>query len=107
MSESREEILQTKVDHLRKLIRRINYESNQSYKELENENMRLRDELQQKQLAYTVLDQNCERFQQAINYWRKMYDEEDEEQQKQQKHKTNNKQSLLKNSVNTVVKVQN
>ena len=79
-SREREQELQTKVDNLRKLIRRINYESNQSYNELEQENIKLREELQQMKLAYSVLDQNCERFQQAINYWKFMYEEEKEEQ---------------------------
>ena len=68
--------LKAKIEDLRKLIRRINYESNLSYKDLEQENMRLRDQLQQMRLAYSVLDQNCERFQRAINYWRYMYEEE-------------------------------
>lgn len=102
MSDSREEELQTKVDHLRKLIRRINYESNQSYKELEQENMKLREELQQMKLAYSVLDQNCERFQKAINYWKFMYEEEDQEQEQQRQNKTIIVQSPLENRVDAV-----
>jgi hypothetical protein len=80
MIQEREIELQTKIEDLRKLIRRINYESNKNYLELEQENIRLRDELQQMRLAYSVLDQNCERFQKAINYWRFMYEEEEEEE---------------------------
>ena len=77
MSESNERHLQTKVDDLRKLIRRINYESNLTFRNLEQENIRLREELQQMRLAYSVLDQNCERFQRAIHYWQYMYEEDD------------------------------
>ena len=76
MSQSREDQLQMKVNGLRELIRRINYESNLTFRKLQKENMELREQLQQMKLAYSVLDQNCERFQKAINYWRFMYEEE-------------------------------
>jgi SMC interacting uncharacterized protein involved in chromosome segregation len=79
MSQTREDQLQTKINDLRNLIRRINYESNLTFKKLQEENMNLREELQQMKLAYSVLDQNCERFQKAINYWKYIYEEEKEE----------------------------
>ena len=76
MGPEREAELQNKIKDLRKLIRRINYESNRNFRELEQENIRLRDQLQKVKLAYSVLDRNCERFQKAINYWKFMYEEE-------------------------------
>lgn len=71
--------LKNKVEELRKLVKRINFENNLSYKELEEENTQLKEKLQQMKLAYTVLDDNCERFQRAINYWRYMKEGEEED----------------------------
>ena len=104
MSDSREKELEIKVDNLRKLIRRINFESNQSFNELEQENIKLRDELQQMKLAYSVLDQNCERFQKAINYWKFMYEDEEDEEEEEEKTNIlqNNNKSPTRNNIEEV-----
>ena len=71
--------LKETVLNLRKLLKRVNFENNIAYRELEAENFVLKDELTKLQLAYNVLDQNCAKFHQAIGYWAMMYGDEEQE----------------------------
>ena len=70
--------LKETIQNLRKLLKRVNFENNIAYRELEAENLVLKDDLARLQLAYDVLDKHSGRFQQAIGYWEMMYREEEE-----------------------------
>lgn len=70
--------LKQTIQNLRKLLKRVNFENNIAYRELEAENLVLKDELASLRLAYNVLDKHSNLFQQAIGYWEMMYQEEEE-----------------------------
>ena len=77
MSTSEVPQLKETIQNLRKLLKRVNFENNIAYRELEAENLVLKDDLARLQLAYDVLDKHSGRFQQAIGYWEMMYREEE------------------------------